>query len=140
MDFRIGELAEKSGVNKETIRYYERLGLIPEPPRTNAGYRIYSKDQLDRLFFIKRMKELGFLLKEIEKFLAVEDGNKAKCRDIETFTRNKIQEIQLKIRDLQRVEKMLHDLNNKCQCSCSSDTNFCDCPVIETVVSKELIN
>ena len=69
MQYRIGELAERCGVNKETIRYYERLGLIPEPNRTKKGYRMFSLQTVDRLNFIKRMQELGFTLNEIDKKL-----------------------------------------------------------------------
>lgn len=110
MKFRIGELADKCGVNKETIRYYERLGLIPEPERTEKGYRMYSQQTVDRLHFIKRMQELGFTLNEIDKLLGVVDRDEAKCRDMYDFTILKIEDIQRKIEDLKRIERMLMDL------------------------------
>ncbi len=86
MLFRMGDLAEKCRVNKETIRYYERLGLIPEPDRNEKGYRMYSHQTVDRLNFIKRMQELGFTLNEVDKLLGVVDRDEARCSDIFDFT------------------------------------------------------
>ncbi len=105
MRYRIGGLAEKCGVNKETIRYYERLGLIPVPNRTEKGYRMYSPQTVDRLHFIKRMQELGFTLNEIDKLLGVVDHNETKCRDIYDFTVLKLGDIQRKIEDLKKMNK-----------------------------------
>lgn len=105
MQFRIGELADKCSVNKETIRYYERVGLIPEPIRTDSGYRMYPKEAIDRLQFIKRMQELGFTLNEIDKLLGVVDRNEAKCLDMYDFTVMKLENIQHKIQDLKKLKE-----------------------------------
>ncbi|WP_141522370.1 MerR family transcriptional regulator, partial [Bacillus pseudomycoides] len=105
MQYRIGELAEKCGVNKETIRFYERLGLIPEPNRTEKGYRVYSLQTVDHLNFIKRTQELGFTLNEIDKLLGGVDRNEAKCRDIYDFTVLKLEDIQHKIQDLKKIKQ-----------------------------------
>ena len=132
MQFRIGELADKCGVNKETIRYYERLGLIPEPDRTEKGYRMYSQQTVDRLNFIKRMQELGFTLNEIDKVLGVVDRHEAKCRDMYDFTVLKIEDIQRKIEDLQRIGRMLVDLKERCP----ENKDIFECPIIETMMKK----
>nr|CAA70225.1 regulatory protein [Bacillus cereus]CAA70242.1 regulatory protein [Lysinibacillus sphaericus] len=132
MQFRIGELAEKCSVNKETIRYYERLGLIPEPDRTEKGYRMYSEQTVDRLNFIKRMQELDFTLNEIDKLLGVVDRDETKCRDMYDFTVLKIEDIQRKIEDLKRIERILVDLKERCP----ENKDIYECPVIETLMKK----
>ncbi|HDR3890121.1 TPA: Hg(II)-responsive transcriptional regulator [Bacillus cereus] len=132
MQFRIGELADKCSVNKETIRYYERVGLIPEPIRTDSGYRMYPKEAIDRLQFIKRMQELGFTLNEIDKLLGVVDRNEAKCLDMYDFTVMKLENIQHKIQDLKKIERMLIDLKERCP----EDKEIYECPIIETLMKK----
>ena len=132
MQFRIGELAEKCGVNKETIRYYERLGLIPEPNRTEKGYRMYFKQTVIRLNFIKGMQELGFTLNEIDKLLGVVDRNEVKCRNMYDFTVLKIEDIQRKIEDLKRIERMLMDLKDRCP----ENKDIYECPIIEMLMEK----
>lgn len=130
MQLRIGQLAGRTHVNKETIRYYERLGLIPNPSRTEAGYRIYSAQTVERVNFIKKMQTLGFTLKEIDKLLAVVDRNDVKCRDIYDFTVNKLDRIQRKIKDLKKAEKMLIDLKERCP----ENKEIYQCPIIETLM------
>ncbi len=132
MQFRIGELADKCGVNKETIRYYERKGLIPEPDRTESGYRMYSQQIINRMNFIKRMQELGFTLSEIDKLLGVVDRNEAKCRDMYDFTVLKIEDIQCKIEDLKKIEKMLTDLKERCP----ENKDIYECPILETLMKR----
>ncbi|MCW9133676.1 mercury resistance transcriptional regulator MerR1 [Bacillus paramycoides] len=133
MQYRIGELAEKCDVNKETIRYYERLGLIPEPNRTEKGYRMYSLQMVDRLNFIKRTQELGFTLNEIDKLLGVVDRNEAKCRDINDFAVLKLEDIQRKIQDLKKIKQMLIDLKERCP----ENKDIYECPIIETLMDSE---
>ena len=133
MQYRIGELAEKCGVNKETIRYYERLGLIPEPNRTEKGYRMYSLQMVNRLNFIKRTQELGFTLNEIDKLLGVVDRNEAKCCDIYDFTVLKLEDIQRKIQDLKKIKQMLIDLKERCP----ENKDIYECPIIETLMDSE---
>lgn len=132
MQFRIGELAEKCSVNKETIRYYERIGLISEPDRTESGYRMYSQQIIDRLNFIKRMQELGFTLNEIDKLLGVVDRNESKCRDMYDFTVLKLEDIQRKIEGFKRIEQMLVDLKERCP----ENKDIYECPIIETLMKK----
>ena len=110
----------------------ERLGLIPEPNRTEKGYRMYSPQTVDRLNFIKRMQELGFTLNEIDKLLGVVDRDEAKCRDMYDFTVLKIEDIQRKIEDLKRIEQMLLDLKERCP----ENKDIYECPIIEALMKK----
>ncbi|WP_353948380.1 Hg(II)-responsive transcriptional regulator [Sporolactobacillus sp. Y61] len=130
MRLRIGQLASRTCVNKETIRYYERLGLISIPSRTAKGYRLYTTQTVDRVNFIKKLQRLGFTLNEIDKLLGVVDRNEVKCRDIYDFTVNKISEIQRKIGELKKVEKMLVDLKKRCP----ENKEIYDCPIIGSLM------
>ncbi|MED4016301.1 Hg(II)-responsive transcriptional regulator [Sutcliffiella cohnii] len=133
MAYRISELAKKCEVNKETIRYYERKGLLSEPPRTVAGYRIYTDESVNRLYFIKRMQELGFSLGEIDKLLGVVDKDNERCIDMYEFVIEKIEEVQQKISDLKRIEIMLINLK---EC-CPNEKSIHQCPIIETLMNQE---
>ncbi|TCS94993.1 Hg(II)-responsive transcriptional regulator [Hazenella coriacea] len=132
MQYRIGELAKKCNVNKETIRYYERMGIIPKPVRTDSGYRVYSEHIVDRLNFIKRVQGLGFTLNEIGKLLGVVDQDEAKCCDMYDFTVKKLEEIQRKIEDLKKIEQMLIDLKDRCP----ENKEIYECPIIEMLIEK----
>lgn len=101
VSYHISEFADKCDVNKETIRYYERKGLIQEPPRTKSEYRIYSENTVKRVGFIKRMQELGFSLNEIHKLLWVVDKDESRCADMFEFVSKK--EVQQQIVDLKRI-------------------------------------
>lgn len=132
MMYRISQLAKACNVNKETIRYYERLGLIPEPTRTDSGYRMYPEDMVQRIGFIKRMQDLGFTLQEIDKLLGVVDRDEVKCKDMYDFTVLKLREIQSKIQDLRKIERMLISLKEKCP----ENKEMFECPIIETLMEK----
>lgn len=127
---RIGELAKKTNIKAETLRYYERLGLIPEPDRTESGYRQYPPEVINHLSFIKRMQELDFTLKEIKKLLSIVDGGNADSRDIYQFTVEKLHEVEQKMKDLAKVKTMLTDLQNRCP----KGGDIRCCPIIETVI------
>lgn len=130
--YRISQLAKACNVNKETIRYYERLGLISEPTRTDSGYRMYPEDMVQRIGFIKRMQDLGFTLQEIDKLLGVVDRDEVKCKDMYDFTVLKLREIQSKIDDLKKIERMLISLKEKCP----ENKEMFECPIIETLMEK----
>ncbi|WP_027417401.1 Hg(II)-responsive transcriptional regulator [Aneurinibacillus terranovensis] len=132
MMYRISQLAKECNVNKETIRYYERLGLIPEPTRTDSGYRMYPENMVQRIGFIKRMQDLGFTLQEIDKLLGVVDRDEVKCKDMYDFTDLKLREIQSKIDDLKKIERMLISLKEKCP----ENKEMFECPIIETLMEK----
>lgn len=129
MIYRISEFAEKCGVNKETIRYYERKNLLQEPHRTEAGYRIYSYDDVKRVGFIKRIQKLGFSLNEIYKLLSVVDKDGVRCQDMFEFVSKKQMEVQKQIEDLKRIETMLDDLKQRCP----DEKQLHSCPIIETL-------
>lgn len=130
MSYRISEFANKCGVNKETIRYYEKMEVLQEPARTNAGYRIYSDDDVKRVEFIKRMQELGFSLNEIYKLLGVVDKDENRCQDMFLFVSKKEEEVKKQIEDLKRIERMLKDLKNRCP----DEKELHDCPIIEALI------
>lgn len=127
-----GQLAKETGVNIETIRYYERRCLIPEPPRRESGYREYTPKYIERILFIKRAQALGFTLKEISELLAVADGNPA-CKDIRRFAEDKAKDIETRIHDLQKIKKVLNDLIKQCL----GKRKISECPIIESLSQKE---
>ena len=106
MMYLISEFAEKSGVNKETIRYYENKKLLEEPTRTDSGYRLYSDEDIKRVKFIKQIQDLGFFLREIYKLLGVVDQDSVRCQNMFDFVSLKQAEVQKQIEDLKRIEKM----------------------------------
>ena len=123
------DLAREAGVNIETIRYYERLGLISEPPRTESGYRIFPPEVTQRIRFIKRSQDLGFTLAEIYKLLTLTEGEDFSCWEVQQFAFQKLKEIELKIRNLQNIKSILQDLTDKCS---QDATN--DCPILERLL------
>ena len=129
MIYRISEFADKCGVNKETIRYYERKNLLKEPSRTKTGYRLYSDYDVKRVGFIKRIQELGFSLGEIYKLLGVVDKDEVRCQDMFEFVSRKQEEVQKQIEDLKRIETMLGDLKQRCP----DEKQLHACPIIETL-------
>lgn len=108
-------LAREAGVNQQTIRYYERRGLIPPPPRTGSGYREYPPDTIRRVRFIKQAQALGFTLKEIQGLLDLRVRAGVGCKDIRQRAREKIDDIGEKIAALQRMEAALTSLVDRCR-------------------------
>src|SRR3990172_1289903 len=103
----IGQLAQKAQVNIETVRYYERRGLVPEPPRRESGYRQYSPDTVGRITFIKRAQDLGFSLKEIQELLSLRVDPGTTSTDIKMRAEAKLTDIDTKLRDLKRMKTAL---------------------------------
>ncbi|MBE3554578.1 MAG: Hg(II)-responsive transcriptional regulator [Thermicanus sp.] len=132
MKYHSGEIAKICKINKETLRYYERIGLIPEPNRTGAGYRLYSEDVVDRLKLIRRMQEMGFSLSEIDKLLRIVDNGPIRCGDMYDFVARKLEDVRSRIRDLQRIEGILTDLKDRCP----DERSVYECPMIETLLEK----
>ena len=112
--FTTGQLAKKAGVNIETIRYYERRGLIPKPGRRDSGYRQYSDETVKRVQFIRHAKELGFSLKEIHELLSLRHDPGTPCSMVKSKANSKIEDIEVKIRTLQGMKKALMKLTNAC--------------------------
>ena len=110
-----GELSKKTGVNGETIRYYEKIGLLPEPARTTSGYRVYGELHLKRLLFIKRCRELGFAIKDITELLALVDDRDYSCAEIRDLTVTHLKEVNRKISDLRKMQKTLRRMVSDCE-------------------------
>lgn len=130
MGLTIGRLASTAAVNVETIRYYERRGLIEQPAKPRVGYRRYDNETLQRLLFIKRAKTLGFSLDEIENLLTLSEGQ---CADVQTLAEQKLNRIKAKVQDLKRLENALQDLVRQCD----SNVSQVHCPIIETLLNEE---
>lgn len=126
---RTSEVARRGGVNLETIRYYERRGLLPKPPRTASGYRSFGPDTVRRLRFVKRAQALGFSLKEIKALLSLRAAPKARCADVRARAEAKIEEIDVKIRALEAMRKALQRLT----AACSGRGPVSDCPILESL-------
>ena len=123
----IGQLAKQSGAGIETIRFYERRSLIPEPPRTPSGYRQYDGDAVRKVFFIRRAQELGFTLNEIGGLMSLSVEPGASCMDVEERAERTIERIDTQLRDLTRMKKALVSLTRACQTGLPTG----DCPILE---------
>jgi len=127
--YKIGKTAELAGVHKETIRYYERRNLIPEPGRMDSGYRLFSQRHINQIRFIKRAQELGFTLSEIKDLLNLKMDEDTTCTEIKREAEQKYQDVVSRINDLQRIKKTLTDLID----SCSGTGPKGDCPILEAL-------
>lgn len=126
MPLRRGELAKRTGCNIETIRYYERIGLLPNPPRSDNGFRSYEESHLTRLTFIRRARELGFTLEEVQDLLRLVGGGGYTCAQVRELAIRHADEIQRKIDDLRRMEHALKEMAAQC-----SGEEVPECPIIE---------
>jgi Hg(II)-responsive transcriptional regulator len=129
MTLTIGQVAAAAAVNIQTIRYYERRGLFIKPRRTASGYRQYAEDAVTRLRFIKHAQELGFSLKEIQELLALRVRHGAACDPVKRKTRQKIEPVERKIRDLERLKETLEQLAAACAARRPTD----ECPILEAL-------
>ena len=125
----IGQLAREAGINLETVRYYERRGLLPKPPRTSSGYRLFPMDAAQRLRFIKRAKDLGFSLAEIQELLALRVSRRTSSAEVRKRAEAKIGDIEGKIRSLESMRNSLRKLTNACE-GCGP---ISECPIIESL-------
>lgn len=110
-----GKLSRLTGCNIETIRYYERVGLMPEPRRSEGGHRLYDRVDVQRLSFIRRCRELGFSLEKIRGLLGLADGGGHSCREVLDMTLAHIDDIREKIADLRHMERILKDMAAECE-------------------------
>jgi MerR family mercuric resistance operon transcriptional regulator len=127
---RRGELALRTGCNLETIRYYEKIGLVPEPPRHANGYRAYDDSHVSRLRFVLRGRELGFGIEEIRGLLMLVDGGSQTCAEVKQRTELHLGDVRGKIADLQRIERVLTATAAQC-----SGEDVPDCPILEALAS-----
>lgn len=112
-EITIGKLSDHTGVKVETIRYYEKIGLMPSPPRKSGGHRLYGPQFVDRLCFIRRGRELGFSLSDIRKLFGLEDGQPT-CEQVHALTQEHIKDIRRKIADLKKLERTLSETAKQC--------------------------
>lgn len=124
------ELAKRTGCNLETIRYYEKIGLMPDPPRTPSGYRNYDHSHVSRLRFILRARELGFATEEILGLLALVDAGIQTCAEVRERTEKHLIGVRAKIADLRRIERALSETAAKC-----TGEDVPECPVLEALAS-----
>lgn len=127
----IGTLAEKAGVNLQTIRYYEKLDLLPEPKRSKSGYRLYDEEYSKHIKFVKNAQSLGFKLEEIKELVSVRYNPKALGKDVKQIIKKKIEEIENKVEELTETKKYLNELNN----SCSGKMKSSCCPILSALHS-----
>jgi MerR family transcriptional regulator, mercuric resistance operon regulatory protein len=125
-NLRIGELSKQSGVNIETIRYYERVEMLAPPPRTASGRRVYESTDLRILVFIRRARELGFSLDEIRALLRLGGPEKASCREVREIAAHHLEDIRAKLGDLKKLERLLAKTVARC-----SGKTAPDCPVLD---------
>ena len=123
-----GALALRTGCNIETIRYYEQVGLLPPPPRSAGGHRLYGEGLVRRVNFVRRSRDLGFSIEEIRELLQLVDGGTYTCGEVEKLARNHVREIRRKIADWKRLQRVLETM----AAQCSGDA-VPDCPIIDAL-------
>jgi len=128
----IGNLAKLAEVHIETLRYYERQGIVPRPPRTISNYRRYPEDTIRRVRFVKHSRKLGFSLEEIKELLALRGTHGAGCRNVQQRAAAKIKEIEEKIRSLQAMRRSLRNLVEQCK----GKAPLTECPILESLDSN----
>ncbi len=127
--FTIGKLARRAGVNIQTIRYYERLGLLLHAGRKESGYRLYDNEAFKRLKFIRHAKELGFTLEEIRGLLELRLESSKACERVKEKAQAKLQNVQQKIKALKGVEKILKELVHACDTRRTTE----ECPILRSI-------
>lgn len=123
-----GELAVKIGCNIETIRYYEQIGILPPPQRSEGGHRLYGEEMVKRLHFVRRSRDLGFTLEEIRGLLRLVDGGKYTCSQIEKLALDHVADIRRKISDLRKLKKVLESMASQC-----SGGKVPKCPIVDAL-------
>ena len=125
---QIGELARTTSTKVETIRFYEKIGLLPEPARTSGNYRDYGPDHLARLSFVRRARDLGFTLDQVRELLTLSDDKSRPCGAVDSVARAHLAQIDQKIADLRALRRELDELISQC-----SQGAISDCRIIEAL-------
>jgi Cu(I)-responsive transcriptional regulator len=125
----IGEVAKATGIKVVTLRYYEQLGLVPAPARTAGNYRAYSENDLRRLRFIRRCRDLGFTLDQVRELLRLSSQKNQECSEVDRITRRHLTDVEAKIADLKRLSKVLRRISSRCR----GDGLIADCRIIEAL-------
>lgn len=124
----IGRLAQATGTNVETIRFYEKIGILPPPARTEGNYRSYDPAHLNRLSFIRRARDLGFSLDQVKALLRLSDDRSQSCAAVDDIAKLHREEVERKIRDLQAMKAELDRIIDTCKCG-----TVAECRIIETL-------
>jgi MerR family transcriptional regulator, mercuric resistance operon regulatory protein len=127
----IGTLSERTGCHIETVRYYERIGLMPRTARSEGGHRLYGEDHVKRLGFIRRSRELGFTLDQVRTLLRLVDGRRYTCAQVKRITVEHLDEIHRKVEDLRKIERVLKDMAIQCDGGAVPR-----CPVIDALFDR----
>jgi MerR family mercuric resistance operon transcriptional regulator len=127
----IGALSQRTGCNVETIRYYERIGLLPPAGRSEGGHRLYTDADARRLGFIRRTRQLGFTLDEVRTLLKLVDGGRYTCAQVKRITVHHLDEVRQKVTDLQKIERVLRDMAAQCE-----GGQVPKCPVIDALFEE----
>lgn len=130
----IGQLARRAEVPLQTIRYYERRGLLPSPPRSPSGYRMYGPEALRRLQFIRQAQRLGFTLREIQELLDLRVEGEASCQEVRAVARRKLESVRERIRQLQALEEVLDRLAR----ICPGEGPLSACPILDLLEKEAL--
>jgi Hg(II)-responsive transcriptional regulator len=133
--FTIGEVAAQAEVHIETLRYYERRGLVERPPRSTSNYRLYPEDSVRRVRFIKRAQELGFSVRDIKELLSLRAVPEAGCHEVRAHAEAKIKDIDDKIGALTAMKHALLSLVTEC----SGEGPLSDCPILASLETQEVI-
>ena len=124
----IGAAARRSGVKIETVRYYERIGLVAPPPRSAGGHRVYDTDAVKRLTFVRRARALGFTLEQVRGLLALADESETSCAEVERLARAHLASVRERVADLARMETVLADMVARC-----AGGRVPDCPILDAL-------
>jgi MerR family mercuric resistance operon transcriptional regulator len=127
----IGDLSRRTGVKVETIRYYERIGVVRSPARTLGGHRMYDPEALRRLNFVKRCRDLGFGIDEIRALLALVTGSGFTCDEVRALTETHLDVVRRKRADLQRMERVLAGMVTECR-----DGRLPECPIVDALFAQ----
>ena len=128
----IGALSQKTRCKVETIRYYEKAGLLPAPARSPGGYRLYRDDHLKRVTFIRRARALGFAIEEVRTLLTLADQRRRPCAEVRVVATAHLEEVRAKIADLRAMERVLRETVARC-----ADGRRTDCPLIEALYGED---
>lgn len=130
---RMSEVARAAGVNPQTVRYYERCGLLPEPPRSASNYRLYPAAAVQRVRFIKRAQALGFTLREVAELLALDEAPQGRCAEVRVRAQAKVQAIETRLRALQAMRRALTALIEDCPAA----EPVSRCPILRALATPE---
>lgn len=133
--FTIGVLSRKTGCNIETIRYYEKAGIIPHPARSEGGHRLYGTGHLKRLAFVMKARVLGFTLAEVKALLRLVDERDQPCDEVRSLAASHLADVRTKLADLRTMEAVLKEMVVSCD---KDETN--DCPLIERMFNEKVIS